>query len=559
MIEVWDLKKKVTDNLTDQLLINRGVSLDDESKRVFFKPNFNSDLPDPYLMTGMKIAVNRIEAAFNKSQKIGIFADYDADGVPGAALLYKALRAIGFEAVTYIPDRESGYGLSREGIDYLISSGCELIITIDLGIRSLKEAIYCKEKNIDLIITDHHLPDDQLPDALAVLNPKTPRNKYPDIDLCGCGVAYKLITALSKVFPGKINEQFLKWNLDLVAISTIADVVPLTGENRVLAKYGLLVLNKTRNIGLIELMKISGIDREKVDAYIVGFQIAPRINAPGRIDHATKSFDLLTTEDTEKAKKLALWLNEKNQERQGEMDSVVEEAISTIKKEKQEQNKVIVLSGKWLKGVIGPSASRITELFYRPVILFAEDGSNYVGSARSIEGVNIVELFDGISSTIEKYGGHKGAAGLTITKNKLATFTNKILSYANKLIGDQLLYRKIKIDLEVCLQDLTLKQVGKFKDFEPFGLGNPKPTFALFSVTFSNIRKIGKNQQHLSMFVESEKDKIKAVLFNYESLQIKIDSEKKYDIVCSALVNEWNGTTAVNLIILKVKEHENKK
>ena len=278
MKNIWELLERNHENVIDQLLANRGVELkaDSAAKRVFFEPDFESDLYPFVEMKGLKEAAIRIAKAKESNEIVGIFADYDADGIPGAALLYRALKQIGIKAEAYIPNREVGYGLSEEGINFLISKKCTLIVTIDLGIRSVLEAVYCREKGVDLVITDHHLPGDEIPAATIVINPKQPGDSYPFKELCGCGVAFKLITGLSTHFPKELDQKFLKWSLDLVAISTIADVVPLLDENRILAKFGLLVINKTKNIGLVNLLKVIGLDQQnKIDAYQVGFQIAP--------------------------------------------------------------------------------------------------------------------------------------------------------------------------------------------------------------------------------------------------------------------------------------------
>ena len=433
MKNIWELLERNHENVIDQLLANRGVELkaDSAAKRVFFEPDFESDLYPFVEMKGLKEAAIRIAKAKESNEIVGIFADYDADGIPGAALLYRALKQIGIKAEAYIPNREVGYGLSEEGINFLISKKCTLIVTIDLGIRSVLEAVYCREKGVDLVITDHHLPGDEIPAATIVINPKQPGDSYPFKELCGCGVAFKLITGLSTHFPKELDQKFLKWSLDLVAISTIADVVPLLDENRILAKFGLLVINKTKNIGLVNLLKVIGLDQQnKIDAYQVGFQIAPRINAPGRVDHATKSFELLISDDQEESLELANWLNEKNTTRQDQMEKAQAEAVKKIDSKKLYENKIIIVSGDWQRGIIGPTASRLVEKYGRPVIMFAREEETMTGSARSVSGVNIVEIFESCSSEIAKFGGHKGAAGITVEKDNFENFCNKIYGWA---------------------------------------------------------------------------------------------------------------------------------
>ncbi len=556
MEKIWEVKERKFDSLIDQLLYNRGVIFDkdDEEKKLkFFKPNFSDDLYDPYLMTDMAGAVERIKKAVEDKEKIGIFSDYDADGIPGAALMYRALGAIGVEAHVYIPNREGGYGLSKEGIDNLIGKGCSLVITIDLGIRNLTEPSYCKEKGVDLIITDHHLPGEEIPKANFVINPKREGDKYPFKELCGCAVGYKLIQALSKYFPKELDEKFLKWNLDLVAISTISDVVPLSDENRALVKYGLMVLRKTKNLGLQELYKVSNILPENVGAYAVGFQIAPRINAPGRMDSATKSFELLITNVPNEAKELAISLNEKNEERQAEMDSLEREAIKKIEEEGLYKNKIIIVSGKWTKGIIGPTASRLVEKYARPVILFSIGKDDYTGSARSVSGVNIVELLEKIKDLINKYGGHKGAAGLSVSREKFGDFVNALTDISNKEISDDNLIKKVSIDAEVKFPEMTFKLFEELLQFEPFGLANPRPVFTAGDIAFENFRFVGKDSNHFSAMAKEKDSKIKSIYFNFPFEKSMINYDKSYNIAFSLNQEEWRGDKKLSLNIIDIK------
>ncbi|MFA7253298.1 MAG: single-stranded-DNA-specific exonuclease RecJ [Patescibacteria group bacterium] len=556
MEKVWKIAPRKYENLIDQLLYNRGIisdPSDDERKLGFFKPNFCSNLFDPFLLSGMKGAAERIKKAVEKNEKVGIFSDYDADGIPGAALLFKALKALGLDVHVYIPNREGGYGLSKEGIDQLLSKGCSLIITIDLGIRSIKETKYCKEKNVDLIITDHHLPGEELPSPLFLINPKQEKDEYPFKDLCGCAVAYKLVQALSTLFPDKISEQFLKWNLDLVAISTISDVVTVLGENRTLVKYGLIVLQKTKNIGLQELYKISNIDPATIGAYQVGFLIGPRINAPGRIDFATESFELLVTEDTDEAKKLAVSLNTKNEERQAQMSEIELQSISKIEKEKLDQNKIIIIAGDWQKGVIGPTASRLVERYGRPVILFSASDDGYTGSARSVSGVNIVDVLTGAKETILKFGGHKGAAGVSVEKSMFKKFLDKVLFLANKEIKDESLVKKVRVDAVVDFQELTFSLYDKIIQFEPFGMDNARPVFAAQNVSFENFRFVGKEENHFSAIAKEKNSKIKSIYFNFPHAKDMIKYDTSYDVAFTFNIDEWRGDKKLSLNIIDIK------
>jgi len=560
--KIWEVAPRKFDDLIDQLLFNRGIiniGADEQDKIDFFRPEFAEGLHDPYLLSDMLKAVSRIKKAVLKNEVVGIFGDYDADGIPAAVLLSKTFSKIGLKNHVYIPNREDGYGLSQKGIDLLIKQECSFVVTVDLGIRSLKEATYCQKKNIDLIITDHHLPGEETPSAFAVINPKRPKDKYPYKELCGCGVAYKLVQGLAKEFPKQLDEKFLKWNLDLVAISTISDVVPLTGENRVLAKFGLMVINKTQNLGLSKLVEVAGLKDKEIEAYHIGFQIGPRINAPGRIDHATKSFELLITEDEKEARELAFWLNEKNDDRQVSMDKVQKEAIEKIEKEELYKNKILIIAGDWQKGVIGPAASRLVEKFFRPVILFAKDGEELVGSARSIPGVNIVEIFEKVKNTIKKFGGHKGAAGIAVSKGKYDKFISSIQKVAEEAVSDKYLVPKIKIDAQVKFTELSKKLYEKMLKFEPFGMGNSRPVFAASDVVLEFPKFVGKEQNHLSMLSSHQGNKIKSICFNfpYEKKMIKKGSE--YDIAFTLDEDNWNNESKLSLNVIDIKKScENK-
>jgi len=562
----WVIADKKFEDVIDQLLYNRGVikydpsrrgraeaETDKDDKERFLRPDFDQDIHDPYLMKDLEKAVIRIKQAIDSGEKIGIFADYDADGIPGAALMYRALKHLGNTPEVYIPSRVEGYGLSEYGLEYLKSQKCTLVITIDLGIRSFAEAEYAKKIGLDLIITDHHLPDEKLPKSLYLINPKQKGDKYPDKNLCGCAVAFKLVQGLGKVFPKKIDEKFLKWNLDLVAISTISDVVPLSDENRVLALYGLKVMRKTRNLGLKELIKIAGINTEEIGAYHVGFQIGPRINAPGRMDKATKSFELLVTEDEKEARELAKKLNEENESRQSAMDRVEIEAIAQVEEKQLDKNKIIVATGDWPKGVIGPSASRLVEKYARPVILLAKDKDVLVGSARSVSGVNIVDIFSAMRDIFEKFGGHSGAAGLTLKAKNLEKFDKEIQKIADKKIKDSDLVKKIKIDAEVKFAKLTKKLYEELLHFEPFGMGNPRPTFMVSNVNFENIRFVGRDQNHFQARAVNGDDRIKLIHFSFPYEKSMIDEEQKYDLAFTLNLDEWNGRSELCLHIVDIK------
>ncbi|MEK9156105.1 MAG: single-stranded-DNA-specific exonuclease RecJ [Patescibacteria group bacterium] len=548
----WLVKPRKHRDIVDQLLVNRGVDL--AQKQAFLEADFNTGLFDPYLLPDMDKAVKRIIRAVETGEKVGIFADYDADGTPGAALLYKTFTKIGLRSEVFIPTREDGYGLSQKGIDHLVGKGCRVIVTVDLGIRNETEAVYCQNQKVDLIITDHHLIGDEIPRAFAVINPKLVNSKYPFPDLCGCGVAYKLVWALSKHYP-KISESFLKWNLDLAAISTISDVVPLISENRVIAKYGLCVLRKTRNKGLRHLYRFAGIDPAAINTYAVGFQIGPRINTPGRIDRATKSFDLLVSDESAQLISLAGWLNAKNVERQRAMEKLYAEAEAIIEEEDLSKKKIIVVDGDWNKGILGPPASQLAEKYHRPVILFARAGEEYHGSARSISGVNIIDILEKVGHLTLKFGGHAGAAGITVAKSGYRRFCDGVALVSDQAISESKLVPSMGIDCELSADEMTPDTVNKIAQMEPFGLGNPKPMFALMGVLIKNPRFVGNDRQHFSALVEKGKFSFKAIIFNCQIEESIIQSNILYDIIFYLEIDSWNGHNRVSLNVVDLREH----
>ncbi|TSC94984.1 MAG: single-stranded-DNA-specific exonuclease [Candidatus Berkelbacteria bacterium Athens1014_28] len=561
MNKIWQVRDKKYNDVIKQLLYNRGISVDNKSVGDFLDPDFDRDFHDPELLPDFGVAIKRICQAIKSKEKIGIFADYDADGIPGAALLYKTLKVLGCQPVVYIPTRSGGYGFNKSGIDYLISAGGKLIISVDLGIREFELSEYIKKKGCDLIITDHHEPAENPPaggpKALAVINSKTKFSKYPFRELCGAGVVFKIVQGLSKYYPKIIDERFLKWNLDLVAISTISDVVPLIDENRIIAKFGLKVLRKTKNIGLQKLYSQAKILAEKIDAYTVGFQIGPRINAPGRIDHATGSFEILITDDKKVAENLATHLDEQNQIRQDQMEKIFSEAVKEIEKNDLIKNKIIILFNKhWQKGVIGPVANRIVEKYMRPTILFTSEKSDLSGSARSISGFNIIEALENCKKYLTSFGGHTGAAGVHLKEKNFQKFSENIISFANKNISDELLLAKIMIDLVLDPKRISIGQFKNLEKLEPFGLGNPRPVFLTENLELISHRTVGKENKHLQLRFKYGKSWLKGVIFNHDlDLQL-ITIGNRYDVVYVPKVNFWNGAHYIDLQIIDIKKHE---
>jgi single-stranded-DNA-specific exonuclease len=557
----WQIKKRIFSDPVKQILFNRQLIDQNEhlNPEVFLEPDFDRDLCNSKLLPDYKKFDKRIILALKRKEKIGIYADYDADGIPGAAFLSKALSKIGLENEIYIPSRDEGYGLNKTGIDYLINRGCSLIITVDLGIKEHKNAEYIYKKKCDLIITDHHIPDDSLPRAIAVVNPKISGSKYKFNELSGAGVVFKLIYGLKNQFPDRLTEHFLKWNLDLIAISTISDVVPLIGENRVIAKFGLISLQKTKNLGLKKLYQVISIDPKKINEYTIGFQIGPRINAPGRLGEAIKPFKLLTTNNDEEAIELAKELNNQNGIRQEAMDQVFVEASLEIEREKLNRNKIIILASKWPRGVIGPAASRLSEKFLRPIIVFSKEGDTFHGSARSIKGFDIVEALRMSEKLLVAYGGHKGAAGVEISSENFSKFHQAMLKIASRKITKSMLEPKIEIDLIIDSTEINLKLFHQIEKLQPFGMGNPRPVLLIENVQISEQKIVGRDGKHLKFIFNRQKDIFEGIFFGFFEKGYKLDKEKKYDVVFRPEVNYFNGNEKVSLNIIDIKENGSKK
>lgn len=539
------------DKTIAKLLVQRGID-SFEKARLFFRPTLE-DLHNPYLMKDMDKAIDRIEKAIQNSENILIYGDYDVDGTTAVSLVYSYLSSFYPNVATYIPDRyDEGYGISFKGIDYADDNGISLIIALDCGIKAHDKIEYSNSKNIDFIIADHHLPDDKIPNAVAVLDPKRNDCEYPYKELCGCGIGFKIIQALGEK-RGQTIEELVPY-LDLVATAIAADIVPITGENRILAKFGLEVINSNPRNGIKAL--IQNIKKEELTITDVVFIIAPRINAAGRIHHGNYAVKLLTEFDLTQAEEFAQNIEAFNSERK-DLDSLItKEALQQIIETNQENRfTTVVFNENWHKGVIGIVASRLIETHYKPTLVFTESNDKMVASARSVKGFDIHEALEKCAEFIEQFGGHKYAAGLTVAKDKFELFRNKFEEVVKNSITEASLSPEIRVDAEINFSDINPKFIRILKQFEPFGPENMTPVFLTKNVMDTGYAKpIGKNEEHLKLFVKQNGTQpISAVGFNLGKKIEIVQGLKPFDMVYSIDENHWNGNVSVQLKVRDIR------
>jgi single-stranded-DNA-specific exonuclease len=539
------------DKVLSSLLIQRGVQTFDQAKK-FFRPSLD-DLHDPFLLKDMDIAVSRIEKAIANNENILIYGDYDVDGTTAVSLVSSYLKTITNHIATYIPDRyDEGYGISTQGIDFAADHNFSLIIALDCGIKAIEKVNYASQKNIDFIICDHHKPGDKLPKAVAVLNAKREDCSYPFDELCGCGVGFKLIQALASK-RGQTLEDLTQY-LDLVATAIAADIVPITGENRILTYFGLQVINSNPRNGIKAI--IQGVKKKILTITDVVFIIAPRINAAGRMKHGNYAVELLTEMDYEAALNFATSIEKFNLERKEIDKKITYEALQQIKSANEEEKfSTVVYSEDWHKGVIGIVASRLIESYYRPTLVFTKSGDKLAASARSVKGFDIYEALEQCSEYLEQFGGHKYAAGLTLTPDQYIPFKEKFEAVVKKTIDKELLIPEITIDSALDLSEITPKFFRILKQMGPFGPKNMKPVFATSSVRDNGYAKrVGADKSHLKLNIINGADQktYNAIGFG---LGDKINSiQNDFDIVYTIDENEWNGNTSIQLLVKDIKK-----
>jgi len=539
------------DKVLSSLLIQRGIHTFDQAKK-FFRPSLD-DLHDPFLLKDMDIAVSRIEKAIANNENILIYGDYDVDGTTAVSLVSSYLKTITNHIATYIPDRyDEGYGISTQGIDFAADHDFSLIIALDCGIKAIEKVNYASKKNIDFIICDHHKPGDKLPKAVAVLNAKREDCSYPFDELCGCGVGFKLIQALASK-RGQTLEDLTQY-LDLVATAIAADIVPITGENRILTYFGLQVINSNPRNGIKAI--IQGVKKKILTITDVVFIIAPRINAAGRMKHGNYAVELLTEMDYEAALNFATSIEKFNLERKEIDKKITYEALQQIKSANEEEKfSTVVYSEDWHKGVIGIVASRLIESYYRPTLVFTKSGDKLAASARSVKGFDIYEALEQCSEYLEQFGGHKYAAGLTLTPDQYISFKEKFEAVVKKTIDKELLIPEITIDSTLDLSEITPKFFRILKQMGPFGPKNMKPVFATSSVRDNGYAKrVGADKSHLKLNIINGADQktYNAIAFG---LGDKINSiQNDFDIVYTIDENEWNGNTSIQLLVKDIKK-----
>ena len=541
------VKKRHITNLLASILVNRGI-IDGEKINVFLNPT-RKDFYNPFLMPDMEIAVKRIVKAIENKEKIMIYGDYDADGITSITVLKKYLNEIGLKTGEYIPNRlNEGYGLNKDAISKIYNDGYKLMITVDCGISGLEEVDYANSLGMEIIITDHHEPAEKLPEAIAVIDAKRKDNKYPFNQLAGVGVVFKLIQAISTEL--KLEEkEYLKY-LDLVCIGTISDIVPLVDENRVIAKLGLKLIEKTKNIGLKTLLNIAHLT--KIDSNAISFGVAPRINACGRMGFQEEALQLFLTEDSGEATKIAKRLVQFNQERQAKEKQIFEEVIEKIEKDDKDKKCIVLAEENWHHGIIGIVASKITEIYYKPSILICLEGDKGKGSGRSVPGFDLYTALTKCSDYIEKFGGHSMAIGITIKKENFEKLKEAIEKYAQESnISD--IMPIINIDKEINLKNINIEEVKSLELLEPFGEGNKMPLFLLRNLKIDSIRALSGGK-HLKLTLKQDNNIVDAIGFNMGDLSKEYLLGDKVDVVGTIEINSFGNKENIQINLKDIRK-----
>ncbi len=539
-----------------QLLVQRGIRTMEDARR-FFHPQLNH-IHDPFLLNDMDKAVERINRALGKKEKILIYGDYDVDGTTAVALVYKFLQQFYSNIDFYIPDRyDEGYGISYKGIDYASENGFSLIIVLDCGIKAVEKVKYATQRNVDIIICDHHNPDDVLPPAVAVLDPKRVDSTYPYSHLSGCGVGFKLMQALA-TSNGFSLDKMLFPLMDLLAVSIASDIVPITGENRVLMMYGLKQLNSNPSVGLQGIIEVCGLRGKEVTVSDIVFKIGPRINASGRMHSAGEAVELLVTKDLRFAKDRSGRIDRYNQERKDLDKKTTDEALDSIKDDHEfaNRNSIVVYNPKWSKGVIGIVASRLSEKYYRPSVVLTLSNGFATGSARSISGFDIYKAIDSCRDLLENFGGHIYAAGLTLKEENVPEFQRRFDEYVTANITEDQKTPQIDVDAVIHFSEITPKFFNILHKFAPFGPENLKPVFVTHNVVFGTSRLVGRDLEHLKLeLTEPDSENVmNGIAFGMgEQFNDHIKELKPISICYTIEENNFNGNKSIQLMVKDIK------
>ena len=572
MDKIWNLKKQGDLNevkhlsaalnvnmVISRLLVQRGITTFNDAK-AFFRPRL-SDLLNPFLMKDMDKAVARVELAIAKKEKVMIYGDYDVDGTTSVAMMYSFLKSRIEHIEYYIPDRYSeGYGISPQSINYAIDNGFTLIIALDCGIKAVDKITDAKERGLDYIICDHHNPDDQIPPAVAVLDPKRPDCNYPNKELSGCGVGFKLLQAYCQ--KNNIEQDEIYDMLDLLVVSIASDIVPIVGENRVMAYYGLKKLNTNPGIGLQTIINLAGIAGTEITISDIVFKIGPRLNASGRIEHGKKSVQILVSEDEEKSNLIGEEIDSYNEIRKTLDRDITQEALEMIERndELKFMNSTVLYNRDWHKGVVGIVASRVTEQYYRPSIILTESNGLATGSARSVRDFDLYEAIGKCSDLLESYGGHMYAAGLTLRIENIPAFRQRFEEIVTNQITDMQQTQTIEIDAKITLSEITPRFYRILKQFAPFGPHNMSPVFVTEDVYDAGTsRLVGKNQEHLKLdLVEPDVNSgiFTGIAFNQSQAFDLITSGSPFDICYSIAENDFRGKINLQLFIKDIKKRD---
>jgi single-stranded-DNA-specific exonuclease len=539
------------------LLIGRGIKTESAAKR-FFRPMLN-ELIDPFLMNDMDVAVDRLNDAMGRKERIMVYGDYDVDGCTAVALVYKFLQQFYSNIEYYIPDRyEEGYGISKKGLDYAAEQGVKLIIVLDCGIKAIEEICYAQELGIDFIICDHHVPDEELPPAVAILNPKREDSTYPFKHLCGCGVGFKFMQAFAK--NNGIPFSRLIPLLDFCAVSIAADIVSMTGENRILAFHGLKQLNQNPSVGLKAIIEICGLTGRELTMSDIVFKIGPRINASGRMQSGIEAVDLLVEKDFNRALAMATHINEYNEQRKDVDKQMTEEANQIIEKleSQKHHNSIVLYDENWKKGVVGIVASRMTELYFRPTVVLTRSGDLATGSARSVAGYDIYDAVKSCRDILENFGGHTYAVGLSLKIENIPEFRRRFQEYVNEHILPEQTEATLDIEEVVDFKDINKKLHNDLKKFAPHGPDNPKPLFCTRAVyDYGTSKVVGRQQEHIKLeLVDSKSSNVmNGIAFGQSQAARYIKSKRSFDIVYTIEENIYKRSE-VQLQIEDIKPSE---